>query len=61
MTSLQVSLQPVSSMREVHNCLLNHLTRYNQEFGNTQLNIMLSDNVIHHVIKMHRILSYHHE
>ena len=53
-------LQPVESLREVHSCLNTHLTRYNEEFGNVQLEIMLSDNIIGHVIRMHRILSFSH-
>ncbi|XP_033113255.1 dynein heavy chain 5, axonemal-like isoform X2 [Anneissia japonica] len=58
--TVRVLLQPVTNLVEVHRCLLSHLTRYNEEFGNIQLNIMLSDHVIHHVIRMHRILSFHH-
>ncbi|XP_071954985.1 uncharacterized protein [Antedon mediterranea] len=58
--TVRVLLQPVTNLVEVHRCLLSHLTRYNEEFGNVQLNIMLSDHVIHHVIRMHRILSFHH-
>ena len=57
---VQVMLQPVSSLKEVHSCLQSHLNRYNEEFGNIHLDIMLSENIISHIIKMHRVLSYHH-
>ncbi|XP_030850579.1 dynein heavy chain 8, axonemal isoform X3 [Strongylocentrotus purpuratus] len=58
--TVRVILQPVSNLEQVHKCILSHLTRYNEEFGNVTLNIMLSDDVIYHVIRMHRVLSFHH-
>ncbi|GFN75495.1 dynein beta chain, ciliary [Plakobranchus ocellatus] len=57
---VKVNLQPVESMGDLHSCLNTHLTRYNEEFGNVRLNIMLSDFVIFHVVRMHRILSFYH-
>ncbi|XP_023932047.1 dynein heavy chain 5, axonemal-like isoform X1 [Lingula anatina] len=57
---VKVVLQPIQSFHDVHNCLFAHLTRYNEEFGNTQLDIMLSDHIIAHVVRMHRVLSFHH-
>ena len=56
----QVILQPVDSLKDVHNCLQVHLNRYNEEFGNVYLDINLSENVIAHIVKLHRVLSYHH-
>ncbi|XP_041462850.1 dynein heavy chain 8, axonemal-like [Lytechinus variegatus] len=58
--TVRVILQPVCNLEMVHKCILSHLTRYNEEFGNVTLNIMLSDDVIYHVIRMHRVLSFHH-
>ncbi|XP_071504103.1 dynein axonemal heavy chain 5-like [Diadema antillarum] len=58
--TVRVALQPVENLDQVHKCILSHLTRYNEEFGNVTLNIMLSDDVIYHVIRMHRVLSFHH-
>ncbi|CAH1799095.1 unnamed protein product [Owenia fusiformis] len=58
---IKVVLQPVDTLKEVHNCLNTHLTRYNEEFGNVQLDLMLSDYVISHIIRMHRVLSFHHQ
>ncbi|XP_035829673.1 dynein heavy chain 5, axonemal isoform X2 [Aplysia californica] len=57
---VRVSLQPVENMGDLHSCLNTHLTRYNEEFGNIRLNIMLSDYIISNVVRMHRILSFHH-
>ncbi|XP_060567478.1 dynein axonemal heavy chain 5-like [Ruditapes philippinarum] len=56
----KIQLQPVETLRDLHSCLHMHLTRYNEEFGNVRLNIMLSDFVIAHIIRVHRILSFHH-
>lgn len=53
-------LQPIDSLKDVHNCLQIHLNRYNEEFGNVYLDINLSENVIAHIVKLHRVLSYHH-
>ncbi|XP_071801693.1 uncharacterized protein [Asterias amurensis] len=58
--SVRVVLQPVEGLDKVHQCVHSHLTRYNEEFGNVTINIMLSDDVIHHVIRIHRVLSFHH-
>ncbi|ESO89151.1 hypothetical protein LOTGIDRAFT_229063 [Lottia gigantea] len=57
---IKVNLQPIDKLSDIHTCLNSHLTRYNEEFGNVRLDIMLSDYVIAHVVKMHRILSFHH-
>ncbi|XP_059166583.1 dynein axonemal heavy chain 8-like [Physella acuta] len=57
---IKVSLQPVEKMSDLHSCLNTHLTRYNEEFGNVRLNIMLSDFIISHVVRLHRILSFSH-
>ncbi|XP_041355189.1 dynein gamma chain, flagellar outer arm-like isoform X3 [Gigantopelta aegis] len=57
---LKVVLQPIEKLSDMHSCLNTHLTRYNEEFGNVRLNIMLSDYIIAHVIRMHRIISFHH-
>ena len=57
---LQVMLQPVENLGDLHTCLNAHLTRYNEEFGNVRLDIMLSDFTIAHIVRMHRILSFHH-
>ncbi|XP_070190368.1 uncharacterized protein [Littorina saxatilis] len=57
---IKVLLQPVESLSDLHTCLSAHLTRYNEEFGNVHLDIMLSDFTIAHVVRMHRILSFHH-
>ena len=57
---VRVALAPVSSLRDVHGCLQAHLNAYNEEFGNVYLDIHLSENIIMHIIKMHRVLSYHH-
>ncbi|KAL4232681.1 hypothetical protein ACF0H5_007369 [Mactra antiquata] len=56
----KIVLQPVETLRDLHSCLHTHLTRYNEEFGNVRLNIMLSDFVIAHIVRVHRILSFHH-
>ena len=53
-------IQHIDSMDDVHTCLDMHLQQYNEEFGNVPLNLMLSDSIIKHVIKIHRVLSYHH-
>ncbi|XP_071818739.1 dynein axonemal heavy chain 5-like isoform X4 [Apostichopus japonicus] len=58
--TIRVVLQPVPTLEQVHKCVHSHLTRYNEEFGNVTINIMLSDHVIYHVIRIHRILSFHH-
>ncbi|XP_022081686.1 dynein gamma chain, flagellar outer arm-like [Acanthaster planci] len=58
--SVRVVLQPVEQLDKVHQCVHSHLTRYNEEFGNVTINIMLSDDIIHHVIRIHRVLSFHH-
>ncbi|XP_052089132.1 uncharacterized protein LOC127725852 isoform X10 [Mytilus californianus] len=58
--NVRISLQPVDNLRDIHSCLNTHLTRYNEEFGNIPLNIMLSDFIIDHVVRMHRVLSFHH-
>ncbi|XP_052708586.1 uncharacterized protein LOC128183562 isoform X10 [Crassostrea angulata] len=57
---IKVTLQPIENLRDVHSCLNTHLTRYNEEFGNVRLDVMLSDFIISHVIRMHRVLSFHH-
>ncbi|XP_025098007.1 LOW QUALITY PROTEIN: dynein gamma chain, flagellar outer arm-like [Pomacea canaliculata] len=57
---VKVMLQPVENLGDLHTCLNTHLTRYNEEFGNVRLDIMLSDFTIAHVVRMHRILSFHH-
>lgn len=57
---IKVMLQPVENLGDLHTCLSAHLTRYNEEFGNVRLDIMLSDFTISHVVRMHRILSFHH-
>ncbi|WAR07684.1 DYHG-like protein [Mya arenaria] len=57
---IKIALQPVETLRDLHSCLHTHLTRYNEEFGNVRLNIMLSDFVIAHIIRIHRVLSFHH-
>ncbi|XP_053397319.1 dynein axonemal heavy chain 5-like isoform X6 [Mercenaria mercenaria] len=56
----KIQLQPVETLRDLHSCLHMHLTRYNEEFGNVRLNIMLSDFVIAHIVRLHRVLSFHH-
>jgi hypothetical protein len=56
----QVMLQPIENKKEVLTCLQTHLNRYNEEFGNIYLDIMLSDNIVNHLVKMHRVISYHH-
>ena len=56
----QVLLQPIEKLKDVHDCLQTQLGRYNEEFGNIQLDIMLSDNIIALIVRMHRILSFHH-
>ncbi|XP_076466964.1 uncharacterized protein LOC143298129 [Babylonia areolata] len=57
---IKVLLQPVENLGDLHTCLHAHLTRYNEEFGNVRLDIMLSDFTIAHVVRMHRVLSFHH-
>ncbi|XP_067674368.1 uncharacterized protein [Haliotis asinina] len=57
---IKVMLQPIENLRDLHSCLNAHLTRYNEEFGNVRLNIMLSDFIISHVVRMHRVISFHH-
>ncbi|XP_055889445.1 dynein axonemal heavy chain 8-like isoform X4 [Biomphalaria glabrata] len=57
---VKVSLQPVVKWSDLHSCINTHLTRYNDEFGNIRLNTMLSDLVISHVVRIHRVLSFHH-
>ncbi|XP_070568705.1 dynein axonemal heavy chain 5-like isoform X4 [Ptychodera flava] len=58
--TVKVVLQPISEIHEVHKLLHGHMTRYNEEFGNENLNIMLSDFIIKHIIRMHRVISFHH-
>ncbi|XP_064629693.1 uncharacterized protein LOC135488785 isoform X2 [Lineus longissimus] len=57
---VKVLLQPIENLQDVQNCLKAHMARYNEEFGNVPMDIMLSDHVIGHIIKMHRVLSFHH-
>ena len=57
---VKVMLQPITNLQDVQSCLKAHVTRYNEEFGNVPMDIMLSDYIIGHIIKMHRILSFHH-
>ncbi|KAK3577475.1 hypothetical protein CHS0354_032326 [Potamilus streckersoni] len=57
---IKIALQPIESLRDLHSCLNTHLTRYNEEFGNVRLNIMLSDFAIAHIVRVHRVLSFHH-
>ncbi|KAL5009692.1 hypothetical protein ScPMuIL_011997 [Solemya velum] len=57
---IKIVLQPVKMLRDLHSCLNTHLTRYNEEFGNVRLNVMLSDFIISHIVRMHRVLSFHH-
>ncbi|CAL1527205.1 unnamed protein product [Lymnaea stagnalis] len=57
---VKVALQPIDKLSDLHSCLNTHLNRYNDEFGNIRLNTMLSDFVISHVVRMHRILSFSH-
>jgi hypothetical protein len=57
---VKVLLQPIENLLDVQNCLKTHVARYNEEFGNIPMDIMLSDHVIGHIIKMHRVLSFHH-
>ncbi|KAK6187606.1 hypothetical protein SNE40_005595 [Patella caerulea] len=57
---IKVNLQAIDKLSDIHSCLHTHLTRYNEEFGNVSLDIMLSDNIISHIVQMHRILSFHH-
>ncbi|XP_028415382.1 dynein heavy chain 8, axonemal-like isoform X2 [Dendronephthya gigantea] len=49
--------QAVVSLDEVIPCLETYLTRYNDEFSTSPLNLMLSNHIISHVIRIHRILS----
>ncbi|XP_077977225.1 dynein axonemal heavy chain 8-like isoform X3 [Glandiceps talaboti] len=58
--TVKVVLQPITELQQVHKVLLGHMTRYNEEFGNEYLNIMLSDFIITHIIRLHRIVSFHH-
>lgn len=60
MYNLKVVLQPMGDIKAVYNCLQTHLIRHNEELGNTKLDIMLSDHIIMHIIKLHRILTLHH-
>ena len=57
---LQVVLQPMKDIKSVYNCLNQCLIRHNEELGNVKLDIMLSDHIITHLVKLHRILSLHH-
>ncbi len=50
-------LMPVEDLQSVHACLQVYLNHYNEEFGNIHLDIMLSENIICHIIKIHRVLS----
>lgn len=54
---LQGVLMPVEDLQSVHACLQVYLNHYNEEFGNVHLDIMLSENIICHIIKIHRVLS----
>ncbi|KAF6030090.1 hypothetical protein EB796_011603 [Bugula neritina] len=56
----KVVLQPMADMKLVYNCLNTLLIRHNEELGNVKLDIMLSDHIIHYIIKLHRILTLHH-
>ena len=61
LAQIVVVLQPVESLAaQVHGCLTPHLSLYNEEFGNVQLDIMLSENIMGHVIHMHHIFSFSH-
>ncbi|BFZ10052.1 hypothetical protein BsWGS_13093 [Bradybaena similaris] len=57
---IKVPPQAVKSMKELHGCLNTHLAHYNEVFGNLSQSIMLSDHVISHIVRLHRILSFHH-
>lgn len=59
-SGFQVVLHPVTDMTAVHNCLHSHLSRHNEELGNIKLDIMLSDHIVMHIVKLHRILTLHH-
>ncbi|CAB3999965.1 Hypothetical predicted protein, partial [Paramuricea clavata] len=60
-TSTKITIKPthqaVVSLDEVIPCLDTYLSRYNDEFSTSPLNLMLSSHVISHLVRIHRILS----
>ena len=54
---LQTTHQAVDTLVDVIPCLETYLRRYNDEFTTNPLNLMLSNHVISHVVRIHRILS----
>ncbi|XP_074662754.1 uncharacterized protein LOC141915202 [Tubulanus polymorphus] len=57
---VKVALQPIEKYADLFTCLQAQKTRYNEELGNVQLEISLSELVIVHLVRLHRILSLHH-
>jgi len=60
LNAVQVILQPVESMEAIRSCIATHLSRYNDKFGNVKLDIMLTDNALKSIVRLHRVLTLEH-
>ncbi|CAK8694917.1 unnamed protein product [Clavelina lepadiformis] len=61
--AIRVKLHTVADPKETLDCMKAHLTHYNedqQHLRDTLTNIMFSEDVLCHVIRIHRVLCYHH-
>nr|CAB3238692.1 dynein heavy chain 8, axonemal-like [Phallusia mammillata] len=61
--SIRIKLHSLNDPRDTLDCLKAHLAHYNedqQQSHDALDNIIFSDDVLCHLIRMHRVLSYHH-
>jgi hypothetical protein len=54
------SLHPsaVISVEKIRSYLDQVVNRFREEYGYHQMNIFLSENAVHHIIRIHRILAF---
>ncbi|XP_018096048.2 dynein heavy chain 5, axonemal [Xenopus laevis] len=57
---VKVMLQPVGNLNDVRRYLQTIVQHYNEQLGRQKLHIELSDNVVIHIMRMHRVLSCEH-
>ena len=55
---VKINLSPLESIENVRSNIEQVLNRYKEEFGYHSINIFLSENIVRHLMRIHRILTF---
>lgn len=60
-SNVKINLTPLESIEKVRLYIEQVYVRYKEEFGYYQVNIFLSENIVLHLMRIHRILTQSHK